>query len=105
MIGRGWRVRGDERLWIVKDFVQSSHFIQQAIDGFGAEQRTQPLVHGYDQVTGLPAGIYPSLCQKDAHHASIVGVGAALNPAHFFQPSKGTGQAGGFHAHFGSELR
>ena len=105
MIGRGWHVRGDERMWIVKDFVQPSHFIQQAIDGFGAEQRTQPLVHVHDQVSGLPASIDPGLRQKDAHHAPVVGVGPALNPANFFQPSKGTGQTGGFHAHFGAELR
>ena len=105
MIGGGWHVRGDERLWIVKDFVQPSHFIQQAIDGFGAKQRAQPLVHGHDQVTGLPAGIYPSLRQEDAHHAPIVGVRPALNPAHIFQPTQGTGQAGGFHAHFRAELR
>ena len=91
MIGRGCRVRGYERLWIVKNFVQPSHFIQQPIDGFGAEQRTQSLVHGHDQVTGLPAGIDPGFCQKDAHHTPVVGVGPALNPAHFFQPPKGAG--------------
>ena len=84
MIGRGCRVRGDERLWIVKDFVQPSHFVQQPIDGFSAKQRTQPLVHSHDQVTGLPASIDSGICQEDAHHASIVCVGPALNPAHFF---------------------
>ena len=30
----------NKSMWIVKDFVQPSHFIQQPIDGFGSEQFT-----------------------------------------------------------------
>ena len=58
MIRSGGYVCRDEHLWVVEDFVQPSHFIQQSIDGFGTEQLTQPLVDGHDQVTGLPTGIH-----------------------------------------------
>ena len=91
MIRSGGCVRGDERLWVVEDFVQPPHFIQQPVDGFGSEQFTQPLVYGYDQVSGLPAGVHPGFCQENAHHAPIVCVGPALNPAHFFKPPEGAG--------------
>ena len=43
-----------------------------------AEQRTQSLVHGHDQVTGLPAGITPASVKKRASYAGR-GVGLALN--------------------------